>query len=197
MDFEDLLKFWFGKQEETRSYLESRAKIWFGGDPKFDEELRSRFQMWLLNFESVAATWLKTPRGTLAAVILHDQIPRNIYRGTSKAFQYDVRALGICKTAIADEWDLKLSLAERIFMYLPLEHSENLSDQELSLQAFQNLLSAVPRELDAPFDQNLEYAVRHWEIILKFGRFPHRNAILGRPSTDEEVDFLKNPGSAF
>ena len=125
--------------------------------------------------------------GALALVILLDQFPRNLHRGTAKAFAGDQRALRIAKDAIARGFDRFMAKYARMFFYLPFEHSEDLADQERSVQLFASL-----------HDDNVnKYAVAHRDIIARFGRFPHRNAVLGRPSTTEEIEFLKQPGSSF
>ena len=198
MDYETLLEFWFGKEPTTAQSLQARSKIWFSKNPDFDSEVRTRFEQPLLSFETFLwKTWPKTPRGVLASIILLDQVPRNIYRNDPRSFQWDPIALELSKNGIEQKADLDLELIERVFFYLPLEHSEVLADQEKSVVQFQNLLRDTPRELDSQFSENLDYAVKHWEIIQQFGRFPHRNKILGRQSTPEEEVFLRKPGSSF
>ena len=125
--------------------------------------------------------------GRLAAVIVLDQFPRNMYRGASRAFAADGAALSLAKEALMRGFDRELSIDERKFLYMPFEHSENPAEQARSMELFGTLES----ELD------LDYARRHKEIIDRFGRFPHRNAVLGRISTPEEIEFIKEPGSSF
>ncbi len=131
--------------------------------------------------------WAETPDGALALVILFDQLSRNIHRGTPEAFAADVLALATAKHAIFQGHDLRLSPEGRGFLYLPFEHSEVLADQDKGVALFEALGS----------EELLDYMRRHRDIIARFGRFPHRNAILGRSSTAEEIEFLKQPGSSF
>jgi uncharacterized protein (DUF924 family) len=128
--------------------------------------------------------WKNESRGALALVILLDQFPRNLFRDTARAFEGDALARAAARSIVDRGWDRALSPDERTFVYLPFEHSESLDDQELSLRLFEG-------------NENFEWARRHWDIIKRFGRFPHRNAMLGRASTPEEIAFLKTPGSGF
>jgi uncharacterized protein (DUF924 family) len=170
-----VLDFWFRQDR----------KAWFEKNPAFDEVIRTRF---LPLFESAAAGglqhWKQDARSALALVILLDQFPRSMFRGKPEAFAADSLALDAARAIVAHGWDTSYSEDERTFSYLPFEHSESLEDQEQSMRLFAG-------------NPNFEWARRHWEIIRRFGRFPHRNAILGRASTPEEVEFLKTPGSGF
>jgi len=172
---QQLLDFWFGQDR----------KAWFEKNPAFDEEIRARF---LALYEQAAtgglADWKGAPKSCLALLILLDQFPRNMFRGTARAFAADPLALAAARIIVERGWDGEMTEDERAFAYLPFEHSESLEDQETSLRLFAG-------------NANYEWARRHWEIIRRFGRFPHRNAILGRESTPEEVAFLKTPGSGF
>lgn len=172
-----VLDFWF-RGEEPR-------KEWFQKDPAFDAEIARRF----LALHEVAAAggladWRRSPGDCLALIILLDQFPRNMFRGTAKAFATDAMALDAAKHAVDTGLDRSMSEVERTFAYLPFEHSENLADQERALELFAG-------------NPNFEWARKHWEIVRRFGRFPHRNAILGRESTAAEIEFLKQPGSGF
>jgi uncharacterized protein (DUF924 family) len=130
--------------------------------------------------------WRATPLASLALLVILDQFPRNMFRGTARAFATDPRALAAAGSALARGFDRLLSPSERTFVYLPFEHAEDLAAQRRSLALFEAL------------DPNdMEYVKRHYEIIARFGRFPHRNAVLGRESTAEEIEFLKRPGSSF
>ena len=175
MPAQQLLDFWFGQDR----------KAWFEKNPAFDEQIRARF---LALYEQAAAgglaDWQHSPKSCLALVILLDQFPRNMFRGTARAFAGDALALAAARNIVERGWDKGMTEDERSFAYLPFEHSESLSDQEDSLRLFAG-------------QANFEWARRHWEIIRRFGRFPHRNAIFGRESTPEEIDFLKQPGSGF
>ena len=182
----DVLQFWFGDTPGAR------RKEWFTKDPAFDADIRARF----LDLHEAAArgelaAWDDTSEGALALVVLTDQFPRNMFRGEARAFATDPIALAIARNVLARGWDAGMRPVERMFMYLPYEHSEVLTDQEKSLRLFEPL-GAFEETKDTP-----DYARRHWEIVKRFGRFPHRNAALGRPGTPEEIEFLKQPGSGF
>lgn len=188
--FTEILDFWFG---EIQSTTRGRSrKQWFEKNDAFDAEIRSRFAA---HVESAARgdlpDWERTPYAALALVVTLDQFPRNMYRGTPGAFAADPMALAVARRAIARGFDRVLRPAERAFMYLPFEHTEDLAAQRRSLRLFGRLSKEVPGS------SNLEYAMRHYEIIARFGRFPHRNATLGRESSSEEQAFLKQPGSSF
>lgn len=176
---EEVLKFWFD---------DLSPDDWFESDEAVDSHIRERFQeLHEALREQVPETWRSSARGCLAAVIVLDQFPRNMYRGTSRAFAADGAARSLAKEALMRGFDRELSIDERKFLYLPFEHSENPAEQARSIELFGTLES----ELD------LDYARRHKEIIDRFGRFPHRNAVLGRISTPEEIEFIKEPGSSF
>jgi len=184
-DFIEVLDFWFGapgSRERGRP-----RKAWFRKSEPFDAEIRRRF---LITWERAARgefeRWQATPLASLALVVTLDQFPRNMFRGTARAFASDSLALAVARETIAREFDRLLSPVERSFVYLPFEHAEDLAAQRRSLALF--------HALDG---EQVEYARRHYEIIARYGRFPHRNAILGRPSTAEEIEFLKQPGSSF
>jgi uncharacterized protein (DUF924 family) len=177
----DVLEFWFNPALDAAQ----RNKRWFGKDPAFDADIRGRF---LAVYEQAAAgqldAWKRSSHECLALVILLDQFPRNMFRGEARAFATDAMAREAARALLAraDE----LSPDERLFAWLPFEHSESLEDQNLAC----DLIAPLGEEL-------LRYAQRHREIIERFGRFPHRNAILGRTSTPEEIEFVKQPGSGF
>ena len=173
----EVLDFWFGQDR----------KAWFEKSPAFDETIRTRFLALYENaLRGGLADWQMAPKSCLALVILLDQFPRNMFRGTARAFATDAMALAAARHALSMGFDRGLSVDERTFLYLPFEHSESLADQEQCCE----LMKPLGEEL-------LRYALRHKEIIERFGRFPHRNAALGRVNTPEETEFLKQPGSGF
>ena len=178
----DVLDFWFRQDRKT----------WFEKNPAFDEEIRQRF---LSLYESGAAgdlnSWQETSATCLALVIVLDQFPRNMFRNNARAFAADHRARDAAMAIVDNGWDKGMSPGERMFAYLPFEHSESLADQEQCL-ALMKEIAVFPETADLP-----KWADAHLAIIRRFGRFPHRNAALGRASTPEEVDFLKQPGSSF
>jgi uncharacterized protein (DUF924 family) len=141
--------------------------------------------------------WNDDSQGLLARIILWDQFPRNAFRETPRSFAYDPRALAVTRRALAARTHLGLHPCEATFLYLPLEHSEVLADQDECVRLFTDLRARVGPDLRDFAEQTLNYAIRHREIIARFGRFPHRNAVLGRTSTVEETVFLREPGSRF
>jgi uncharacterized protein (DUF924 family) len=187
---EAILEFWFGKPDEA-DYGKSR-KVWFTKNPEFDDEVRSRF----LNVHNQAAAgelddWNATPQGCLALIILLDQFPRNMFRGQPQAFATDPQALAYARHAVTQGFDKELPKLQRWFVYLPFEHSENLADQRQCVELCEQL-GDEPEMREA-----IDYAYRHLRVIERFGHFPHRNQILGRETTPEEAEFLKQRGSSF
>ncbi|HXU51122.1 MAG TPA: DUF924 family protein [Casimicrobiaceae bacterium] len=183
---DDVLAFWFGAPPHTE-----RGE-WFRKDAAFDAAIRERFGDALARgLAGAFGEWCGEPRGALARVVLLDQFTRNAFRDTPRAFAGDARALATADDAIRRGFDASLDRYERWFLYIPYEHSEDLAMQRRALELFGAL--ARDEGLDGP----LRYAKRHAEIIERFGRFPHRNAILGRESTPEEIAFLREPGSSF
>jgi uncharacterized protein (DUF924 family) len=184
----EVLRFWFGAGAE---YGRAR-KAWFRKDPEFDREIRARF---LLLYEQAASStldaWQSLPSDCLALVIVLDQFPRNLFRGDARAFATDAQALGAARHAVEAGYDADMLPVERLFLYLPFEHSESIEDQWRAIALF-GRLAPWPETSDV-----FPYAVRHWEIVRRFGRFPHRNTALGRASTPEELEFLQQPGSGF
>ncbi|HXY97561.1 MAG TPA: DUF924 family protein [Steroidobacteraceae bacterium] len=191
-------EYWFGTEPLTREALDRRMDLWFGSDARQDEEIRVRFGGLL---ERAAAgelsAWADGPRRRLSLIVLLDQFPRNMFRGTARAFEYDAQALALALTGMQSGADGALDFVERLFFYMPLEHAENRDAQDESVAAFRRLLAEVPAELHEPFAGMLRFAEQHRSIIERFGRFPHRNVLLGRASTPEEVEWLKEGGTSF
>lgn len=182
----EVLRFWFG---EGADYGKAH-KRWFDKDPSFDGEVSRRFSH--VHEEQMASReWLDAPRECLARVIVLDQFPRHIYRGNARAFSSDALALEAARRMVDSRWDRALMPVERMFAYLPFQHSESLEDQERSCALYETL-AGFPETADSH-----RYALAHRDIVKRFGRFPHRNAVLGRESTPQEVEFLKQPGSSF
>jgi len=163
---------------------------WFDASPDFDAMVRHRLAPHYAGaVEGRLNDWKDDPDGALALCILFDQVPRNIFRGTAEAFATDPQARSVARHILASGFDRSYPTDDhRVFCYLPFEHSEDIEDQRLAVQ----LLSERTED-----DGSTEYARRHLEIIARFGRFPHRNAVLGRASTPAELEFLKTPGSSF
>ncbi|GAQ81866.1 hypothetical protein KFL_000930120 [Klebsormidium nitens] len=196
---DEILAFWFGASDLTKGPPPKKmTQRWFRKDLDFDKLCENKFGPLI---ERAArgefASWEEEPASNLALVILLDQFSRNVYRDTPQAFAQDAQALRIAKRAIERGFDQKFGCLERSFFYMPFEHSEDLEDQDRACQLFVDLKSAAPADVAELCDGFHEFAVKHREVILRFGRFPHRNQILGRKSTSEELDFLKQPGSRF
>lgn len=197
-DCEEVLAFWFGTLDPEGRAAKEIAARWWTKDPEFDQALRDRFGA--LHEEVLRGEhddWLASARGRLAAVIVLDQLSRNMFRGSARMFAADDRALAMAEEGIARGEDRELAYAERSFLYLPLEHSEDLVRQERCVELFRTWRDEAPEALRGGIDDSLDYAIAHRDIIRRFGRFPHRNALLGRESTAEELEFLKQPGSSF
>lgn len=182
--WQPVLDFWFGTENPARPYREA----WFKRDDAFDAEIRRLF---LPALEAAAAgqldAWAEMPQGALALLILLDQFPRNLFRNDGRAYATDAKALGIARMAVIERgWDRAMLLTERMFLYLPFEHSEALADQHLCCALFEGLRDEPGAALA------IDYAWKHLFVIQRFGRFPHRNAELGRDSSPAERDFLKS-----
>ena len=174
---DDILRFWLDDCE---------PKQWFTQSDAFDQTIRDQFQeTWQQAAEGRFSLWLTYPNGVLAYIILTDQFARNMFRDDPRAFATDRAALAASKSAIARGWDMRVEPSARLFVYLPLEHSENLCDQERSVRLICDRLEG---------DKHLLHARAHREVIRQFGRFPHRNAALGRKTTDPESAYLAAGG---
>ena len=195
---DELLAFWFGDDSDDAAVAAAKAELWWGHSPATDEFLRERF--------GAAATaaaagllnhWAEAPRGRLALILLLDQLPRAVHRDTPGAFAQDAAARVLAEQGLESGANEALRPIERLFLYLPLEHSEDLEDQDRSVELFGELADSIPEEQRPTFSNFVDYAQKHREVIARFGRFPHRNRILGRESTAEEIAFLEEPGSSF
>ena len=189
-DFADVLDFWFGAADSSERGTARAA--WFRKSREFDDELRDRFLgTWATAARGELERWSATPLAALALVIVLDQFPRNMFRGTARAFASDALALAAARGALENGFDGPLRPVERQFFYLPFEHAEGIAEQRRSVELFARLQGELEGE------SWMEYPRRHHDIVARFGRFPHRNAILGRVSTPEELAFLEQPGSSF
>lgn len=141
--------------------------------------------------------WKGSPHGLLAMIILADQFSRNIHRGHPAMYALDPIALSLCQEGLAKKVDQQLWPIERVFFYMPLQHAESIELQRQSVELFRELLINMSGQYQKKFKRYVDFAVRHYDIIARFGRFPHRNRILGRQSTPEEMDYLQQPGSSF
>ncbi len=198
MTADAIIDFWFGSNPDDSVVAKEKSALWWSKNTQIDNEIRQRFESWVAKAAGGELwQWQTTPRGRLALILLTDQFPRNIYRDSAGAFAHDSQALAWCLNGIAQGLDLKLRPIERVFFYLPLEHSESLQHQEQAVKYFGELFLMVSSESKPAFEEYLNFAVRHRDVIARFGRFPHRNKILGRESTADERAFLAEPGSSF
>ncbi len=170
-----IINFWFS---------EPATQYWFKSTAAFDTEIRNKFEnIWELAAAHKLEKWKQTAEGCLALIIILDQFPLNMYRGLAKSFSTESKAIQVCLHAIENKFDSQLTHIQLPFLYMPLMHSENIEHQSLSVKLFEK----------AGLDKNLRFAIHHRDLILKFGRFPHRNKILNRPSTKQEMEYLASP----
>lgn len=174
----EVLNFWFSERVKP---------LWFKKNAEFDREIKQRFLITYQLAKSELNNWREQAHDALALVIVLDQFPRNMFRNTPHAFATDIKAVEITKYAVNKNYQQNLSAPQQAFLYMPLMHSENKEDQAQSVELFTKLGK----------EDNLKFAIKHQEIIDRFGRFPHRNQILGRKSTPAEKEFLTQPGSSF
>lgn len=194
------MNFWFGDLKEEEVPPEELSRMWWAKDEKTDENIGVNFESDLKNAkEGRLREWENNPRGMLALIILLDQFSRNMYRDTPRAFSQDRQALELAVKGVERGFDKELYPVMRVFFYMPFMHSESLEMQDRSLGLFKDLEKdfTFPPQLAEMLSTNRDYAERHYAIIERFGRYPHRNKILGRESTPEEFEFLKQPGSSF
>ena len=193
-------EFWFGKQPLSPEQLAKRIQLWFGGETvspaqrqHLDDAIRERYESLM---QDAAAgrldAWADGPRRRLSLILLLDQFPRNIFRGTARAFAYDEQALGLAVSGMQSGADAALNPVERIFFYMPLQHGEVREVQDESVAAYRRLVMEAPEPQREIFAGCLAFAEDHRRIIERFGRFPHRNALLGRVSSKEEEAYLRD-----
>jgi uncharacterized protein (DUF924 family) len=196
--YEPVLQFWFGSGSDAVEIAKRQTELWWGKSPAIDADVCERFGA--LRERAISGeleNWEQTNRGRLALIILVDQLSRNIFRDRPEAYTYDFAAQEWCLTGLDLGADEELQPIERVFFYLPLEHSESRVDQARSVALFADLLARAPIAQQELFSTYLDFAKQHQVIVDRFDRFPHRNRILGRTSTAEEIEFLEGPGSAF
>jgi uncharacterized protein (DUF924 family) len=196
--WQPLLEWWFGSAESPSDVAKAKGKLWFGKKKSQDREAHQRFAA---RVEQVLAgglsEWANTPHGWLALVLLLDQLPRMIFRDTPQSFAGDSRAQALVAEGLALGFDQQLSAIQSTFIYLVLEHSENPGHQDQAVALLSDLLDAQA-DVDRPvIASNLDYAKKHQQVIARFKRFPHRNQVLGRESTAEEILFLQGRGARF
>jgi len=199
MQPELILDFWFGPLDTEGRASPALSERWWRKDEALDREVRARFEpAWTAAMGGECDGWLAEPRTLLAYVILLDQLSRNMFRGEPRSFAGDARALSAAQAAVARGFDGALSGDERLFLYMPFMHSEELALQEQCVALLTRFRDATSSgALRAALESNVRFAEQHRDIIARWGRFPHRNAILGRSSSAAELEFLKGPNSSF
>ena len=191
---DDVIEFWFGSAAYEGAAPPEVQSRWWKKDAAFDAEIATRFgETHTDAVRGALNDWFGTARGRLALVIVIDQFSRQMFRGDRKSWAWDRRALEIAMMSIKDGMDRELTPQQRVFLYMPLMHSEDRTAHELSIEVFSRLAEEAP----AIAANNVNYAQMHKDIVDRFGRYPHRNSILGRESTPEELEFLTQPGSSF
>ena len=195
---ETILEFWFGDSSDDPQALVAREAIWFGVDDTFDQSVREGFTDVLEQANlGEYKRWKLTPRGTLALIITFDQFPRNIYRSQPQAFAYDERALALCRDGVAMGIDQELKIIERAFFYMPLEHAEDLEAQNKCVACFEQLHAEAPDGFKNITEDKLKYAIGHRDVVHRFGRFPHRNLVLGRTHTPAEIEWIAEHAGGY
>ncbi|AWV88732.1 DUF924 family protein [Bradymonas sediminis] len=194
----EVLDFWFGELDPQGSASPEIIESWRQKVAAFDQEIRRRFEGL---YEAIVAgereDWLETLEGVIAYVVVIDQLSRNMYRGSAKMYASDAQALGVALDAIDRGLDKQAVFAHRNFLYMPLMHSEELELQDRCVALYQAWHEEVEGAQKEEIAKRIGFANRHRDVVAQFGRFPHRNAILGRESTAEEVEFLKSPSAWF
>ena len=193
-----ILSFWFKEQELSAPQVDRRMDIWFGEDPVFDHEVKKEFAS---DVESASAGkldhWAHQPRGRLALILLLDQFRRNIYRNTADAFAMDKASLKLCVEGAMAKKDKGLSPIQRVFFYMPLQHAESRKIQAKSVEIYKRLAEAVSPTYRETFETVAQFAELHHDIVEQFGRFPHRNRLLGRQNTPDEDQYLAGDSPDF
>jgi len=197
MDIAQVLSFWFGQLSDDGLADTAHVQSWWRKDAAFDAEVKARFLTTWQKLSEGTAPAPKSPDETLAMVIVLDQFPRNMFRGEARSFASDARALTLAHAATDAGEDRALLGQQRSFLYMPFMHSENLEDQEQCVALFARFRDESSGTLRADLDRNVRFAERHRDIIARFARFPHRNQLLARASTPDELEFLRQPGSSF
>lgn len=195
-----ILDFWFGDMKNSGVPDKKKQKMWWQKDKNLDELIKKEFEILLKRAKSGEfEEWTDNPEGMLSVIILLDQFSRNIYRGTVNAFSQDEMALNIVISGMLKGFDMQLITVKKIFFYMPLMHSEDIDIQIKSVECFSELEKEYIKNDETAdiIKINKKYAIMHCEIIKRFGRYPHRNKILGRESTAEESEFLREPGNSF
>jgi uncharacterized protein (DUF924 family) len=195
---DQILAFWFKEQALSAPQIDRRMDIWFGEDPVFDEAIKAEFEDDIERAsQGQLEYWADEPRGRLALILLIDQFRRNIHRGTAKAFSHDKLALKLCVEGAMEKKDKGLTPIQKVFFYMPLQHAESAKVQAKSVELFNKLAESVSPTYQETFLTVAQFAELHKDIIDQFGRFPHRNQLLGRANTPEEDEYLAGDSPDF
>jgi uncharacterized protein (DUF924 family) len=195
---EKILSFWFRERALSAPQIDARMDVWFGENADFDAEILSDFADDVERAsDGKLDHWARTPSGRLALILLLDQFRRNIYRGTPEAFSKDKAALKLCVEGAIGNRDSGLAPIYRVFFYMPLQHAESRKVQEKSVALFDKIANAVSPTYKETFDTIAQFAELHADIVMQFGRFPHRNQMLGRENTAEEEKYLSGDSPSF
>jgi uncharacterized protein (DUF924 family) len=195
--YDPLLEFWFGECREDPGKIGTRMQFWFAASSDDDHEIEDKFKR--LYEQAVSGElrdWQQSPPGRLALILLLDQLPRCLFRGTPQAFSNDHQAASLCLAGIDRQVDLQLLPIERVFFYIPLQHVEDIAGQDAGVAAYQRLVDAQD-DYRTTFENFRDYAKLHRDIIARFDRFPHRNTILDRENTAEEAEYLAGDAPSF
>ena len=193
-----VLDFWVGAPGSAAEVGARQRPLWFAKSAANDQLVVERFAETLVAASAGRLDhWANTPRGRLALIVVLDQFPHHVHRGHGQSFAFDARSLALALEMIERGEDVRVTPIERVFVYLPLEHAESLEMQDRSVALYEKLANEAAAAERQLFEGFLDYARKHRDVVVRFGRFPHRNELLGRPSTPEEIEFLKQPGSRF
>lgn len=195
---EDVLDFWFGQPGPAAQVAGQKSVLWFGKSAANDQLVTERFADTLIAAGAGQLDhWALTPRNRLALIVVLDQFPHHIHRNHGQSFAYDAQSLALALAMIENGDAARVAPIEQVFVYLPLEHAESMAMQDLSVALYAQLEADASTAERPLFKGFLDYAQQHLDVVARFGRFPHRNALLGRPSTAEDIEFLRQPGSRF
>ncbi len=195
-DPQTVLDFWFGDRPDDNDAMKDRGSFWFRSNPETDDEISDRFAAcYKAAMNGELDDWAETADGRLALILVLDQFSRNLYRGQVEAFAGDEKARALCIDGVEKNMHATLYPCQQAFFFMPLEHSECADHQEMSVRLYERLNNRCGPEWRHLTDAYVDYAKSHRDVVLKFGRFPHRNPVIGRDSTAEELDFLDD-GSA-
>lgn len=198
MDSQQLLQRWFGTASDSQTVASQQAALWWSKDAAVDAQLAADYASWVMAAaHGELVHWQQEPDAYLALILLLDQLPRNIYRGKAQSFAFDEQALQLARQGLARGIDQQLTPIRRVFFYLPFEHAEDLQSQAQAVALMHSLELSVTEAERSLFAAYTDFARRHQEVIVRFGRFPHRNAILGRSNSPAEAAYLRESGTGF